>query len=272
MRRNFVQVLKEGKIDLKNEYCKLFSLFYDKDRRDKKSIAELVSDNFDMYYFRGTCLTLEEFDRTYGFNFVEQPSEFDVNYLVSFMEYIYNFIICTDDDFFFYNSSKSLYLNQIQLVVEKIGYEIVYQDDFCVFIPKDNTVTAVAESESIPDKLAYKVLEYNHYSMKGNIEAKRETLIKLADILEAKKDKLNEINKSFAKDLFYLINSCNVRHNNKAEESKYHHRYIEDINDNELEQIYDEIYRMCLLAFMQLEHIGRKKWLDEIKSNIANLK
>ena len=37
-----------------------------------------------------------------------------------------------------------------------------------------------------------------------------------------------------------------------------------------MESIYDEIFQMCLLAFMQLEHADRKDWMDEIKRNINN--
>ena len=53
MRRNFAQVLKEGKIDLKNEYSKFYKIFYGKDSRDDRSIADMVSDNFIYYHFRG---------------------------------------------------------------------------------------------------------------------------------------------------------------------------------------------------------------------------
>ena len=68
MRRNFAQVLKAGKIDLKNEYSKLFDLFYGKGA-DGKSLADLISLNFNSFYFRGTCLDLDEFDQQFEFHF-----------------------------------------------------------------------------------------------------------------------------------------------------------------------------------------------------------
>lgn len=43
------------------------------------------------------------------------------------------------------------------------------------------------------------------------------------------------------------------------------------MNDAELEQTYDEIYQMCLLGFIQLEHSDRKEWLDE-KKYIINIR
>ena len=93
MRRNYAQVLKEGKVDIENEYNKLYELYYGKDNRDNKSIAEIVSNHFLDYPFRGTCLSLEEFNKIYGFNFEVKPQIFDVEQLVCFMEYVYNLII-----------------------------------------------------------------------------------------------------------------------------------------------------------------------------------
>ena len=62
--------------------------------------------------------------------------------------------------------------------------------EFTIFIPKDNNVIVVAESEVIPDNLSYKLLEYNHHSIKGNVEAKRKILIKLADVQEVHDKKI----------------------------------------------------------------------------------
>ena len=90
MRRNFVEVLRSGKVSLKKEYSKLYDLFYGKNEQYEKSLADFVSENFFAYHFRGTCLSLDEFDETYGFHFVEQPQNFDIDYLVSFCEYVYN--------------------------------------------------------------------------------------------------------------------------------------------------------------------------------------
>ena len=280
MRRNFAQVLKAGKIDLKNEYTKFYDLFYSKDSKDNKSMEDIVSNNFTDYYFRGTCLTLEEFNETYGFKFEKQPQNFNEDYLVCFMEYTYNLIFYLNNTFYldhidmFYldDNDKSFYLNQIQRVIDVIGYVRAEEDGFIIFVPKDNNAIAVAESKLIPDNISYKVLEYNHHTMKGNIESKKETLIKFADILEPKRVKLNEINKSFTSDLFQLINSCNIRHNNRDKDSNNYRKYIAEINNNELEHIYDEIYQMCLLAFMQLEHTDRKDWIEETKNNIVSIK
>lgn len=272
MRKTFAQVLKAGKIDLKNEYTKFYDLFYGKDSRDDKSMADIVSNNFLKYHFRGTCLTLKEFDRINGFNFQKQPQNFDVEYLVSFMEYIYNLVIGINDWMYFSDIGKPFYLDQIQLVVDRIGYMSICEDGLTSFVPRDCNAIAVAEQSDIPDDVSYRVLEYSHHSMKGNIDAKKDTLIKLASILEAKRKNLEALDDKFSSDLFLLINSCDIRHNNKDESSGKYRKYIAEIEDDELENIYDEIYQMCLLAFMKLEHNERKAWLEDTKNNIVNTK
>lgn len=271
MRRNFAQVLKEGKIDLKNEYSKFYNIFYGKENRDDMSIADMVSKNFINYHFRGTCLTLEEFDETYGFNFVKEPQDFSEDYLISFMEYTYNFMVHLSSSFLFFGMNTHIYMQQFKKVVDMIGYMYASENGVTIFVPRDSNAIAVAESKLIPDNLSYKVLEYNHHSLKGDIETKREILVKLASVLESQDKKLNSINQTFKSDLFQLLNSCNIRHNNKEESSKQYKKYIAEISDAELEHTYDEIYQMCLLAFMQLEHADRKKWLDGMKSNLVNI-
>lgn len=199
VRRNFAQVLRAGKVDPQKEYSKLYSLFYNKDSRDGKSLADLISMNFKGFDFRGTCLTLDEFDEEHGFNFAEQPQDFDIDYLVSFCEYIYNLLL-------------------------------LYLED--------------------------------------NLEQKKQTLLIFADLLEPKRNDLESVDRQFTSDLFYAFNNFNIRHNNVDSTGKKYKKPIADLKKAQLEQWYDEIYQMCLLAFMRLEHIDRKKKFDVLKTQI----
>lgn len=273
MRRNFAQVLKGGKIDLKREYSKLYKLFYGKDKRDDTSLAELISLNFTNFWFRGTCLDLAEFDEEYEFNFVEQPQNFDVDYLISFCEYIYNFVLHFNDSFFFGGSNKFFYLQHISKVIESIAYIQSEEDGLVIFVPKNNVAIAVAELEIIPDEVSYKVIAYDHHSMKGNLEDKKATLLILANLLEPFDKDLNRIDPSFKRDLFYALNNFNIRHNNiNSADRKNYKKAIAEMLPDELEELYDETYQMCLLAFMRLEQNERKNKFDKIKNIIENQK
>lgn len=271
MRRNFAQVLKTGKVDLKKEYSKLYVLFYGKDDRDGKSLADLISMNFESIYFRGTCLDLDEFDEKYGFQFVAQPQDFDIDYLVSFCEYIYNFVLCFEDRYFFTQINKHFYLQHINKVIEAIGYMESREDEFTIFVPKDNAAIAVSESEHIPENVSYKVIAYNHHSMKGNLEAKKAVLQQLASILEAKRKNLSRADKTLETNLFYSFNNLNIRHNNVDPELKGKYKaYVAQMSTDELEKWYDETYQMCLLAFLQIENLDRKAEFDKLKAKIEN--
>ncbi len=138
---------------------------------------------------------------------------------------------------------------------------------FTIFVEK--AVSAIAVSEIVPNDLSFKVISYNHHSMKGNIEKKKETLLKLANLLESKRKKLKSINSSLEDDLFYAFNNLNLRHNNKDKTfKKKKKKYIAEMSDNNLENWYYELYQMCLLAFLEIEQIDRKKSFKDLKRHI----
>ena len=122
--------------------------------------------------------------------------------------------------------------------------------------------------EKLKSALSYRIIEYNHHSMKGNLERKKATLIALADKLEAKRTKLKQINTSLESDLFYLLNSVNVRHNNAEQGGKNYIHFVADMKDGDIEQWYDDIYQMCLLAFLELDHLERKERVKKLKEDI----
>lgn len=266
MRRNFADVLKNGKIDIKKEYSKLYELFYGKDSRDDHSLAELISMNFNTIHFRGTCLDLDDFDQQYGFKFVEQPQDFNIDYLVSFCEYVYNFVAAFQDPFFFSGSGRMFYFQQIQKVIDAIGYMQSSDDGFVIFVEKNQA--AISVSEIVPKEISYKVISYNHHTYKGDLESKREILVKLAYVLEPKESALSGIDNQFKSDLFYLLNTLGLRHNNLDPEGKQYKAFVAKMTKEELEHWYDETYQMCLLAFLRIEHIERKKAINELKKKV----
>lgn len=281
MRRTFAQVLKENKISIRKEYEKLYNSFYsteDCEEQSRTSIQELISMHFlepDYMNIRKTCFSLEEFNKKYNFDFTKKPEDFDeqndMDYFISFFEYVYNLIspmtilaIIT----MHYNMNYMAYISD---VMENIGYEIKQMDNSFIFVPKDMVAFNVSESEVLPDSLSYKVIEYNHHSLRGNIEGKKEILLKFAHTLESQRTELKSCNKNLESELFTIFNNCNIRHNNVDENCKSsYNSYIAEISEKELEEIYDETYQMCLLAFMELEHLNRKEKISDLKNRINN--
>lgn len=281
MRKNFADVLKNAKIDIKVEYQKLYGMLYDRNIKvyERKYISayDEISDAFIDFDFRGTCLNIEEFNNRHDFCFEKEPIDFNIDLLVSFCEYIYNMIIAYRNALFGYFTSQTIdvefYCTHILMVIEEIGYMQVNQDSFTVFVEKSQSAIAVSESELIPDNLSYKLISYNHHSMRGQLDEKKSILLQLANLLESERRKLNRISSVLEDDLFYIFNNLNLRHNNiDSHFPKYYKSVVAEMTKEELETWYDECYQMCLLAFLELEQADRKQRFDSLKSSIESAK
>lgn len=276
MRKNFAEVLKSGKVDIKKEYSRLFNLLfgvYDDGTLNPTPLYEDFNSSFSQIWFRGTTITLEEFDEKNGFSFEEQPKNFNIDYLVSFCEYFYNITLGYMGTLHCQNPNYLQFIiQQINTVIAAIGYMPANQDGFTVFV--EQSQSAVAVSEIIEDKnLSYKTIYYNHYSMRGNVEGKKEILLKYASLLEPKEKILLSINPTLKKDLFYIFNNLNIRHNNiDCNDKGNYKKFVSEMPPEQVEKWYDETYQMCLLAFLEIEQYERKKKFDVLKDNIEMTK
>lgn len=268
-RRPFSEVLANAKIDLSREYERLYFIFNIEDN-DSNSWRDICERFFLQLPFRGTYLSLSEFDECNGFVFELPASDFDINYLINYCEYIYNLIVNINQMRIFSNSRFPDPIEHILGLIEKIGYMIITKNGFSLFVPKSQP--AIRVSEMLPSDISYKVIEYNHHSMKGDLERKQATLKLLADQLEARKDELNSINSSLKSDLFFLFNNINIRHNNVDPKSNSYKKAVADMPDDELEEWYDRTYDMCLYAFMTLEQADNKEKIKALKEKIENSK
>ena len=287
MRRTFAQILQEAKIDPKQEYKKLYGMLFDRtivvSNSNRVSAYDELSECFLGFPFRGTCLSLEEFNELHDFHFEKEPANFKIDELISLCEYMENLLIAyqyipLNFPYGYGNTRPQLinvqfYLQQIGQVIERIGYMQATQNGFTIFVEKSPAAIAVAESDLVPKELSYRIISYNHYSMKGQLEAKKSALVQLASLLEPKRGSLKKADKTLESDLFYLFNNLNIRHNNvdPADSAKYK-PFIVQMKQEELEHWYDETYQMCLLAFLQLEQTERKIEFDRLKTAIEGQK
>ena len=151
--------------------------------------------------------------------------------------------------------------DRINYSLDKTNHELIELDSGNRIIVEKNIyaseVSQIVSETSIQD--AIKVLEYNHFANKGNIERKKEILISLATYLEPFRDELNDseelkevmkVNnnkKTIAvEQLFNMYNNLGLRHNN----SKQYHL---EMTEEELEQWYDDIYASTLFVILSLD-------------------
>ena len=154
-------------------------------------------------------------------------------------------------------SQKNIIKTQIERVISSLGYKFIVIDDRQIIV--ENNVFANEAAQAVTAfadiKEALSILEYNHFSNKGNIERKKEILKKIADLLEPWRKPLNK--SSELKDLlkanndkiqaleklFYMYNKFNIRHNNEDQ-------MLTGLSNQEIESWYDKIYTMSLFVIL----------------------
>ena len=109
---------------------------------------------------------------------------------------------------------------------------------------------------------------YNHHKLKGDISAKKNILIQLGNLLEADKKVLKQINNDLETQIFYLLNTLNLRHNNIEPGTKNYKQVVATMSQDDLEKWYDELYQLCLLAILELDNVERKRRVNELKQKI----
>ena len=151
-------------------------------------------------------------------------------------------------------SGKMNWLNQEMVFFENEEQVLITQ--------KNAAVTAAAEC--VDEELAYQIVKYNHYTLKGDISKKKEIVLKLGSELEPKRGQLNS---KFGDNIFFMLNNLNIRHNNKIKKDKNYKEYVAKMKKNKLEEWYDELYQMMLLAMLELEQVERNQKINELKTH-----
>lgn len=259
MRRTFFDLLKNSKVDVNFELQKLNNLFIQDccfHRRKSYSLHDLVAENFAKYYKRREYfLSLQEL-LTAIYRECFNISKFDKYFLYAEM-YVDLISILDNLDNQEIESQKNIIKTQIERVISSLGYKFIVIDDRQIIV--ENNVFANEAAQAVTEfadiKEALSILEYNHFSNKGNIERKKEILKKIADLLEPWRKPLNK--SSELKDLlkvnndkiqaleklFYMYNKFNIRHNNE-------NQMLTGLSNQEIESWYDKIYTMSLFVIL----------------------
>lgn len=262
MRRSFADILNGSKVDIAAEYHSLHLLVY-----ERYGFYGDMRDNFELMPFSGTAYNLQDFNNRNGFHFDEQDSSDDLDELLLFCEYVYNFAYVLTTSFQCSSSSCSSpigIIEHLMALADKLGYRFVECEKLWVLVPSNEKIEAAAEV--MPEALGSDLFCYDYRCYSGDLDSKRKILVSLATSLEPYRAKLSCIAKNFTSDYFYFVNSLNIRHNNvdALDPGKYK-ELVAKMPDDELEKWYDTVRYMSAAAFLLLDYADRAEAVQELK-------
>lgn len=265
-RRTIHEIIKNASFDVQNECRRITHLFCDKIESGLPPLREMIDISFEgmPMEFRGRSLSLNDFNETYGFDYCNNYTTDDIEKLIGYCEYILN--MCAqieNNDYYPMENGHEYVIDSLQRTIrscmDEVGQISVSKDGLIIFVERDPSALAVAE---IVDKdLAFRVLEYNHHRLKGNLGRKQMLLKLFADDFESKRKQLKSITGSVESQLGELMNKF-VRHDHSQTP------YITTLNESQLEDIYDDIYQLYLLGNLQLDNLDRKKRITTLLGEI----
>ncbi|MBS6893140.1 MAG: hypothetical protein KH164_07375 [Veillonella sp.] len=261
MRKSYFEILEESSLnlDLSKELGKLEQIihepFWVDDMRANCSLYMLIEINFKDYRNRKHFLTIEELIDDLLLN-SKKLSIKERYFLMAemYLDLLSSLHIIRGSRL---DKQVRYFSEQVQIVSNAMGHKLI-RSNGRIIIVEDNVFAneaAQVVTEFTDEKEALSILEYNHFSNKGNIERKKEILKKIADLLEPWRKPFNKCDElkgllkvnndkiQALERLFYMYNKFNIRHNN--EEQK-----LTRLSNREIESWYDKIYTMSLFVIL----------------------
>ena len=240
----------------------------------KYSLKEFVDDYcFNDWLNCGRCLDVKDYLATLQYTNLKQYAALgDLDAFLTLIEVIYNFWFLAEsnkerfsDDIEFYSSTEYQLKYVMDDCLSEYNQKAFYfeEEERCIIAEDSPQVTAAAEASS-PD-IALEIVRYNHRQLSGDIAKKKTILKALGDHLEGRRREISGINDSLYKTITGALNNLNIRHNNISPENKsYYHEAVAEMPDEELEQHYDNLYQLILLAILEMDNKERQREMKEL--------
>lgn len=282
-RKNIFDVIS-GSFDIARELQRIKRLFeaehsvYVHSVRASYSVFRYV-DKYGFYQWRnrGRCVDANDFLSILEYEELWKSAPTNLQDLLTLIEIIYNFCwivkkaagnmkVSTDR-----NQEKHFSVLEETLIacLSHYNHKGVYFSELEQLIVIEDKPEATAVAEIVDNGIGYKVLRYNHYILKGDLQAKKDILLALGTDLEPKREQLKAIDKTLEDGIFYILNNLNLRHNNTTEGDRYYRQAVVDMDNATLENWYDELYQMMLLAYLQMDQTERNSRVKALKQTVT---
>ncbi|MBR0377626.1 MAG: LCP family protein [Lachnospiraceae bacterium] len=198
----------------------------------------------------------------------ENPS---VNEVLTYLQYTLNIAeLCrrnfNSDEltgYYFDLRSYTNLLTRIRELLTILKYDVKYvaEKEVIYLVTKDVAADAVTNTSS--DPITDAIVEYNSYSVAGNLDRKRKILNDMGDMVESYTDNRSPGNVKLFSNIEFMLYNFNIRNNNFEGDDRVEH--VASMSREELEAWYDETYQMMLLRILQHENLERMKRVDAVQ-------
>lgn len=264
VRRNFYEILKSAGMNITREYNRINELF--EYTEEGCSVRDIAEDAFLLFpkSFRGRTISLDDFEETYKLRRKISIGEVSLEELLLLCEYISNLCVLVKKHYYGFMDDTDEYnlrllTETIGDCIDELGFMKTTVEGVVIYIEKD--AAAISVAEILPERLAVSVLEYNHYRLKGDLVKKQKILKEIADNIEPERKDIKQINGALETQLFELLNKF-VRHDHSKTP------YIGKMDNQQLEEVYDDIYQLWLLAKLEMDNLERRHRMKKLLSKI----
>ena len=241
----------------------LFAGYYD----EHYNITTVVQNEFVRWSGRGSCIDCKHMEKRLGVDkIIANSKNADKKDIVLCLEYYLNIIRLYENTKYkhgYYSPllTYSILNENIKILLDYINYQEYYieKEKRIILVQKDPTVMMVAEQSSQDTGLS--ILMYNHASLEGDLEGKREILRKIAIEYEPLLKKPIDGFTTYFDRVKDMLNNFNIRHNNQEGDNKK--ELIVKLTNKEIEKWYDELYKLLLFCILIKDNFDRKKRIED---------
>lgn len=230
---------------------------------------------FSTWRNRGRCVDLNDFLSLLDYDSLWSRAVTDVSDLFTLIEIIYNFWYIVDNrvSLSYGSGDDARDFNLLKKIMDDCLAQYNYKGEYFPYLEQliviEDKPEATAVAEIVDNDLSYKVLRYNHYMLKGDLKAKKDILLAMGADLEPKRKQIQAIDRDLEDGIFYILNNLNLRHNNKAEGDKHYKQAVAEMSNEVLENWYDELYQMMLLAYLRMDQVERNAKVKALKQAVS---
>ena len=205
-RKNIFEMIAEI-FDITTELKRMYRLFENRSivpwNHRSYSVREYINHvGFTAWRNRGRCVDLNDFLSLLNYDRLWSSAQTDVLDLFTLIEIIYNFWYIVDRriSLSYGSGDDSKDFKLLRKIMDDCLAQYNYKGEYFPYLEQliviEDKPEATAVAEIVDNDLGYKVLRYNHYLLKGNLQTKKDILLALGADLEPKRAQIEAIDKA----------------------------------------------------------------------------